>query len=262
MRHFVFGDGQKNPRRDEGFAAAAGMINAVIFDLDGTLVDSNDLHVEAWRETFLHFGKEILCADLRRQIGKGGDNYLPEFLNAPEMREIGPEVEAFRGDLFKRKYLSRVRPFPRVRELFERLRNDGKKIALASSGMADEVEHYQKLLGIEALVDCQTTKDDVAHSKPSSDVFVASLKRLGNMRVDEAMAVGDTPYDVQAAKKLGLSTITFLCGGFPEDELRAAGAIAIFQDSAGLLKNYHRSPVAGSASASHLGQRDQPAGNE
>ncbi len=262
MRPFVFGAAQKNRRRDTAGVSIVSMISAVIFDLDGTLVDSNDLHVEAWQETFRHFGKEIPYADLRRQIGKGGDNYLPEFLNPREMREIGKEVEAFRGDLFKRKYLPRVRPFPRVRELFGRLRDDGKKIALASSSVADEVKHYQKLLGIEALVDSQITKDDVAHSKPSSDVFLAALKRLGNVPADKAMAVGDTPYDVQAAKKIGLSTIAFRCGGFAEDELRGAGAIALFNEPADLLENYQRSPLAGSITDPHFRQRDDRVRNE
>jgi beta-phosphoglucomutase-like phosphatase (HAD superfamily) len=147
------------------------MISAVIFDLDGTLVDSNDLHVQAWQETFHHFGKEISATKLREQIGKGGDQYLPVFLSEKEMREIGKQMDDFRGKIFKKEYLHRVRPFPCVRELFERLRSDGKKIALASSGKADEVEYYQKLMGIEGLVDCQTTADDVTHSKPQGRRF-------------------------------------------------------------------------------------------
>src|SRR3712207_4216598 len=98
------------------------MIRAVIFDLDGTVVESNELHVDAWDETVHRYGKQFPRAELHRQIGKGGDQYLPEFLNAREMREIGPEVEKFRADLFKRKYLERVKPFPKVKELFERIR--------------------------------------------------------------------------------------------------------------------------------------------
>src|SRR3954452_3850857 len=116
---------------DESLGRAA--LRAAIFDLDGTLVDSNDLHTQAWQETFRHFGKEIPYAELRHQIGKGGDQYLPEFLTELELREIGPAVEKFRGELFKEKYLELVQPFPKVRELFERLRRDGKRIALASS---------------------------------------------------------------------------------------------------------------------------------
>lgn len=220
------------------------MIRAVIFDLDGTLVDSNDLHVDAWQETFRHFGKEFPQEELRRQIGKGGDQYLPEFLNARELREIGPEVEKFRGALFKKNYLEKVQPFPGVRELFEKLRNDGKRIALASSGNGDEVEHYVKLLKIGDLIEGQTSKSEVKHSKPHPDVFTSVLHLL-QLPATEAIAVGDTPYDVRAAKKIELATIGFLCGGFPEDELRASGAIALYRDPADLRENYLRSPLAG-----------------
>jgi HAD superfamily hydrolase (TIGR01549 family) len=221
------------------------MISAAIFDLDGTLVDSNELHVQAWQETFLHFGKEFALEKLREQIGKGGDQYLPVFLSEKEMREIGKQVDEFRGKIFKKKYLSRVRPFPRVRELLERAHSDGKKIALASSGKADEVEYYQKLIGIRDLVDCQTTADDVAHSKPKPDVFIAALRMLGHLAPEQAIAIGDTPYDIEAAKKIDLATIALLCGGFLEEELRDAGAIAIFRDPADLLDHYYQSPLAG-----------------
>jgi HAD superfamily hydrolase (TIGR01549 family) len=221
------------------------MISAAIFDLDGTLVDSNELHVQAWQETFRHFGKEFPVERLREQVGKGGDQYLPVFLNEKEMREIGKQVDEFRGKIFKKKYLSRVRPFPRVRELLERVHSDGKKIALASSGKADEVEHYQKLIGIKDLVDCQTTADDVAHSKPKPDVFIAALRMLGHLAPEQAIAIGDTPYDIEAAKKIDLATIAVLCGGFPEEELRDAGAVAIFRDPADLLDHYYQSPLAG-----------------
>ena len=221
------------------------MIRAAIFDLDGTLVDSNDLHVQAWQETFRHFGKEIPLERLREQIGKGGDQYLPVFLNEQEMREFGKEADAYRGEIFKKKYLSQVRPFPRVRELFERLRADGKKIALASSGKEDEVEHYKKLLGIEELVDSMTTADQVAHSKPKADVFIAALRSLGNLQPQDAIAIGDTPYDVEAAKKIDLPIIGLLCGGFPGDALRDEGAIAIFRDPVDLHERYYQSPLAG-----------------
>lgn len=221
------------------------MISAAIFDLDGTLVDSNDLHVQAWQETFRHFGKDIPTSRLREQIGKGGDQYLPVFLNEKEMREIGKQVDEFRGDVFKKKYLPLVRPFPRVRELFERLRNDGKKIALASSGKAEEVNRYAKLAGIDELIDSQTTADDVAHSKPRADVFIAALRTLGHLPPEQAIAVGDTPYDVESAKKINLATIGLLSGGFAEQELLDAGACAIFRDPADLLDRYYQSALAG-----------------
>jgi HAD superfamily hydrolase (TIGR01549 family) len=221
------------------------VIHAAIFDLDGTLVDSNELHVLAWQETFRHFGKEIAIEQLREQIGKGGDQYLPVFLNEREMRELGEEADKYRGQIFKKKYLSQVRPFPKVRELFERLRGDGKKIALASSGKEDEVRHYEKLLGIQGLVDSMTTADQVAHSKPKADVFIVALRTLGAVSPHEAIAIGDTPYDVAAAKKIELPVIGLLCGGFPEQALRDEGAVAIFRDPADLLERYYQSPLAG-----------------
>jgi HAD superfamily hydrolase (TIGR01549 family) len=220
------------------------MIRGVIFDLDGTLVDSNELHVLAWHDTFRHFQKEIPLERLREQIGKGGDQYLPVFLNEREMREFGEEADKYRGEVFKKKYLPHVKPFPKVRELFERLRTDGKKIALASLGKDDEVRHYEKLLGIRGMVDCMTTADQVAHSKPKADVFIAALNML-SLPTREAIAIGDTPYDIEAAKKIELPVIAVLCGGFSEQVLRDEGALAIFGDPADLLQRYYQSPLAG-----------------
>lgn len=219
------------------------MINAVIFDLDGTVVDSNELHVDAWHEAFLKYGKEFPRERLHLHIGKGGDKYLPEFLTEAELREFGEELEKYRADLFKRDYLDRVRPFPNVGELFARLRSDGKRIALASSGNDTEVAHYVKLAAIGEYIEARTSKSDVAHSKPSPDVFNSALNLL-HVAPQDAIVVGDTPYDVQAAKKIGLPTIGVLCGGFPEDELRASGAVAIFRDPADLLDGYSRSPLS------------------
>lgn len=221
------------------------MIRAAIFDLDGTLVDSNELHVRAWEETFRHFGKEIPIERLREQIGKGGDQYLPEFLTEMEIREFGDQADEYRGRIFKTKYLPEVRPFPKVKELFERVRSDGRKIALASSGKEEEVDHYQKLLGIADLVDSRTTADQVAHSKPKADVFIAALRTIGSVPPAEAIAIGDTPYDIQAAKKIDLPVIGLLCGGFSEEALRDEGACAIFQNPADLLERYYQSPLAG-----------------
>jgi HAD superfamily hydrolase (TIGR01509 family) len=218
------------------------MIRGAVFDLDGTLVDSNELHVLAWHDTFRHFHKDIPLERLREQIGKGGDQYLPVFLDAREMREFGEEADKMRGEIFKKKYLPHVKPFPKVRELFERLRADGKKVALASSGKETEVRHYAKLLGIEGLFDSTTTVDQVAQSKPKADVFIAALNLLG-MPPDEVVAIGDTPYDVEAAKKIELPVIGVLCGGFPEQALRDEGAVAIFRDPADLLERYYQSPL-------------------
>jgi HAD superfamily hydrolase (TIGR01509 family) len=220
------------------------VIRGVIFDLDGTLVDSNELHVLAWHDTFRHFHKDIPLERLREQIGKGGDQYLPVFLNEREMREFGEAADKHRGEVFKKNYLPHVKPFPKVRELFERLRADGKKIALASSGKETEVRHYAKLLDIGGLFDSMTTVDQVAQSKPKADVFIAALNLLA-LSPSEAVAIGDTPYDVAAAKKIELPIVGVLCGGFSEQVLRDGGAVAIFRDPADLLERYYQSPLAG-----------------
>jgi HAD superfamily hydrolase (TIGR01549 family) len=220
------------------------VIRGVIFDLDGTLVDSNELHVLAWHDTFRHFHKDIPLERLREQIGKGGDQYLPVFLNEREMREFGEEADRYRGEVFKKNYLPHVKPFPKVRDLFERLRAEGKKIALASSGKETEVRHYEKLLDIGGLVDSMTTVDQVAQSKPNADVFIAALNLLA-LSPSEAVAIGDTPYDVAAAKKIELPIVGVLCGGFSEQVLRDGGAVAIFRDPGDLLERYYQSPLAG-----------------
>ena len=214
------------------------MIKAVIFDIDGTLVDSVDLHARAWQEAFAHFGREIPFEKVRHQIGKGGDQLMPVFLSREELERFGEELEKYRGELFKRKYMPQVRPFPCVPELFERIRQDGRRIVLASSAKAEEVEVYKRLAGIERLVEEETSADDAERSKPHPDIFLAALEQLGDVRPEEVLVVGDTPYDAEAAGKAHLRTIGLLCGGFPETELRAAGCVAIYHDPCDLLARY------------------------
>ena len=141
--------------------------------------------------------------------------------------------------------MSQVKPFPDVRSLFERLKRDGYKIALASSAKKDELEHYARLLEIEDLIHAGTSTDDAEKSKPHPDIFEAAMKKLGG-GVPNALtvAIGDTPYDAEAAGKIRIPTIGVLCGGFPEADLRRAGAIAIFKDPEELLRRYDESPFA------------------
>ena len=219
------------------------MINAVIFDIDGTLVDSVDLHAEAWRSAFKKFGKAVPFMEIRREIGKGADQLLPVFWSAEELTTFGNELERYRSDLFKKKYLPRVKPFPGVRPLFERLRQDGKAIALASSAKGDELQTYKKVARITHLIDAATSSDDAAKSKPYPDIFDAALEELGDIARDAVLVVGDTPYDAEAAAKAGLRTVGFLCGGWNEGDLRRAGCIAIYQDAADLLARYEESPI-------------------
>jgi len=227
------------------------MPEAVIFDIDGTLLDSVDLHAQAWQEAFRHFGHEIPFDKIRSQIGKGGDQLLPEFLSPEELKQKGKQLEQYRGDLFKKNYLSQVRPFPGVRALFEKLKAEDQKIALASSARGDELEHYERIAGIEDLVEVETSSADAERSKPHPDIFEAALYRLHmSSRRNDVIVVGDSPHDAEAAKRAQLRTVGVLCGGFPEQDLRGAGCIAIYKDPEDLLANYDRSPLVLVKSAS------------
>ncbi len=224
------------------------MLKAVIFDIDGTLIDSVDLHAQAWQDAFKHFGREIPYAQVRQQIGKGSDQLLPVFFTQAELAEFGAEMEQYRGDLFKRDYMPRVRAFPQVRELFERIKQDGKRIALGSSAKEDELKVYKEIARISDLVEEETSADDADKSKPHPDIFEATLARLDDVTPAEVIVIGDTPYDAEAAGKAALRTIGVLCGGFPEAQLRAAGCIRIYRDPADLLARYDESPLAEPAS--------------
>ena len=217
-------------------------IKAAIFDIDGTLVDSVDIHAEVWQRALAEFGKTTRFEDVRRQIGKGADTLLPEFLTPDELKRFGKELAEKRAELFKREYVDRVRPFPKVPDLFRRMRHEAIRITLASSGKADEVAHYKRVCGIDELVDTETSADEAEKSKPHPDIFEAALGKLEGVSADEALVVGDSPYDAEAAAKSGLRTVALLCGGFPEQDLRAASAIAIYESCADLLERFNSSP--------------------
>lgn len=214
------------------------MLDAIIFDIDGTLVDSVDLHAEAWQKAFAHFGHQIPYDEIRAQIGKGGDQLMPFFLKEEELRRIGKELEAFRADLFKREYLPRVRAFPGVRALFETVRSNGQRIALASSAKKDELGVYERIAQIEDLVQEATTSDDAQKSKPYPDIFEAALHRLHDPDKNKALVIGDSPHDAEAAKNAGLRTLGVLCGGFPESALREAGCRQIYADPEDVQRHY------------------------
>jgi membrane protein len=223
-------------------------LRAALFDVDGTLVDTNDLHTLAWREAFLHFGHDFAPATIREQVGKGGDNLIPTLL--PDLPEDeGAEIDEWRGALFKRDYLPRAVPFPEVRPLFERLVGRGVRIVLASSSSKKEVDYHLGLIGCADLVFAVTTRDDVESSKPCPDIFAAALGKVAPLGPDEAIVIGDTPWDVKAAARAGLRTIAFLSGGFTERQLRDAGAAFVYQGVSDLLARYDHCPFGAAAHA-------------
>ncbi|HWB61636.1 MAG TPA: HAD family hydrolase [Chthoniobacteraceae bacterium] len=214
---------------------------AVLFDVDGTLVDSVDYHAEAWQHTLEHFGYPQPFEAVRAQIGKGGDQLLPVFLPKDEIEKHGKEIEKYRRTLFQQYFFHRVRPFPGVRPLFERLMGDGWVPALASSAKEDELHRYKEICRISDLLKTETTSEDVEQSKPHPDIFRAAMKRLGNVRPRDCVVIGDSPYDAQAARKAKIRAVGFLCGGFEEEKLRAAGCEEIYKHPADLLEQYEAS---------------------
>src|SRR5919198_1964178 len=154
------------------------MIQAVIFDIDGTIVDSVDLHAKSWQVTFEKFGKKIPFEAIRRQIGKGADQLLPVFSSQPELDAFGKELDKYRGELFKTEYLPRVKAFPRVRELFQRVKQNNKRIALASSAKKEELETYKRIARIDDLVESETSSGDADKSKTLSGHLSGRARRV------------------------------------------------------------------------------------
>jgi HAD superfamily hydrolase (TIGR01509 family) len=216
---------------------------AAIFDMDGTLLDSVDLHALAWQEALLKFGHDVGFEQARSQIGKGGDKLLPVFLSADEQRDHGKELEEWRSNRFKVEYLPLVRPFSAVPDQLRRVRDSGVQIAVASSAKKDELDKYLDIAGIADLVDSTTSSDDVEESKPAPDIFETVLKKL-EIDGSEAVAIGDTPYDAEAAGKAKIATIGVLCGGFTESSLRQAGCAEIYPGPAALFARFAKSLLA------------------
>ena len=196
-------------------------MRGILFDVDGTLIDSNDLHAEAWIEAFGHFGKKLKWSVVRHQIGKGGDLLVPDLLNAKEMQTFGEKVKKYRGQIFKKKYMPRVRPFPASHDSLRALRDRGLRLALASSSNPDEVEYYTQLLGVGDLLAGVTSKKDAKFSKPSPEIFEAARRRTKTSR-ERTLIVGDTPYDVLAAHRSAMPIAAVLCGGFERKLLKKA----------------------------------------
>ncbi len=217
---------------------------AVIFDVDGTLVDSVGQHAAAWHDVFADFGHDVDTDAIRLQIGKGGDQLMPVFLDEAVVKSQGEAITKARAKILKERYMDSILPFPDVRALFERLRADGIKIALASSAKTDELDFYVKRANIEGLFDVATSSDDANRTKPHPDIFNAALDRLGKPTPSTVLVVGDSPYDAEAAAKAGVKTIGLLGGGFPQAVLKKAGCIEIYRDPADLLASYSRSALA------------------
>jgi HAD superfamily hydrolase (TIGR01509 family) len=212
---------------------------AVILDMDGTLVDSNDAHARAWVEAFSEDGITVAFEPVRRAIGMGGDKLMPAVAGIEEESPEGKRISQRRGEIFKARYLPALRAFPGVRELVERFSSDGFTLAVASSAQEDELTPVLKIAGVDDLIPTTTSSDDAANSKPDPDIVQAALKRTG---CASAVMLGDTPYDVEAALRAGIRIVGVECGGWRRADLR--GASEVYADPAELLARYDTSIFA------------------
>jgi HAD superfamily hydrolase (TIGR01509 family) len=214
---------------------------AVILDVDGTLIDTNDAHAHAWVDVCNEFGFPVAFGHVREMIGMGGDRVLPALTGLAEDSEAGTEMKTRRGKLFRERYLPSCRPFPRARELLERLRDDGMRLVVATSASADDLAALLKAAGVADLIEDAASSADAEASKPAPDIVEAALANAG-VPAEQALMLGDTPYDVKAANRAGVRCVALRCGGW--DDAALNGAVAIYEDAADLLEHYDDSPFA------------------
>jgi phosphoglycolate phosphatase-like HAD superfamily hydrolase len=210
-------------------------VRAILLDIDGTLVDSNEYHVRAWDEAFRRCGHMVPVHAICQQIGKGADQLIPALRSGA----TAGEQEAIAGahdEIFQGRYLQKVQGFTDASEFVARLHDAGMKVVLASSARRSEVDHYIHLLDIEDCLEASTCADDVSQSKPAGDLFVAALSKVSPVSASEAVVIGDTPYDVIAAAKCSIPALGVLSGGFSESLLRSAGAVAVYSGVSEVLE--------------------------
>ena len=216
-------------------------MKAVILDVDGTLVDSNDSHARAWVAAFDEAGITVDYDAVRRSIGMGGDKLMPNVSSIEESSERGARISKRRGEIFQATYLPALRGFPGTRELIERFLDDGFVLAVAISAAEEELQPLLERAGVADLIQQRTSSDDAENSKPDPDIVQAALKQAGS-DPSQTIMLGDTPYDVEAARRAGIRIVGVECGGWPKDTLE--GAIAVYRDPAHLLVEYERSPFS------------------
>jgi HAD superfamily hydrolase (TIGR01509 family) len=207
-------------------------VAAAILDIDGTLVDTNYQHALAWYRAFRRHDVVLAVWRIHRHIGMGGDQLVPALTDEAFDDEHGDAVRAAETELYM-QMIGEVEPMRDARRLIEEIKRRGHTALLASSAKQQEVDHYLDLLDARELADGWTSSADVESTKPEPDLVHAALAKAGADARDAVM-VGDTPWDVQAAERAGVPTIAVMTGGFSEAELRDAGAVAVYESVAEL----------------------------
>lgn len=217
------------------------VIKAIIFDIDGTLIDSNEAHAETFVKAFAKYNKEVSFEELKCLIGMGADKILEKYLSKKEIENFGDDLTEYRKEIFLKDYLPEIKVFPKVPELFEKLEKDEIQTALATSAGDEEKKGYNKLLSISDLVEAETSSDDAEESKPDPDIFQAAFDKLENVEKDETLIIGDTIYDAEAADKAGIKIYGVESGGWFREKLLKKGCAKVFRDIAQIYENYSKS---------------------
>jgi HAD superfamily hydrolase (TIGR01509 family) len=208
----------------------------ILFDVDGTLVDTNYLHVVAWWHAFRARGHTIETRRLHDTVGQGAERLVESILGRPDEGIANAHTD------FYGPFLHELAAFPKAADLLRETKDAGLRVVLATSASAKEAEHLTSAIDADDVIDAVTNKDDVEESKPDPDILQTALDKSG-VDKDLALLVGDTVWDVEAAKRAGLDCVAVLSGGLPEADLRAAGAVAVYRDVAHLLEEFDASPL-------------------
>ncbi len=211
------------------------MLKGVIFDVDGTLVDSNDAHAQSWVDTFREAGYDVPFDKVRPLIGMGSDKLLPETIGISRDSDEGKKLLERRGEIFRTQYLPHLRPLPGARDLVLRVKREGLKAIVATSAKDEELKGLLKAAHVEDLMEEKATASDAKRSKPDPDIVRAAIDESGLAERDLVM-IGDTPYDIEAATRAGVRAIGFLSGGWTRAQLK--GAVETYDGPADLLARY------------------------
>lgn len=215
------------------------MYRAAIFDVDGTLVDSNDAHAQAWVNALAGHGRRVEFARVRPLIGMGGDKLLPEVAGISVDSPEGRAIDANRREIFLRDFLPRLQPTRGAKQLLEWLKDEGLTLVVASSAQDSELQKLLRVAGAEKFIESTTSSDDAERSKPDPDIVRAAIDRTGHPPAEVVM-IGDTRYDIEAARRAGIDIIALRSGGSTDRDLD--GAVAVYSDPADLLEHYDFSP--------------------
>ncbi|HMI86862.1 MAG TPA: HAD family hydrolase [Polyangiaceae bacterium] len=220
---------------------AIARLEAVLLDIDGTLVDSNDAHAHAWVDALTAAGHDVTFDRIRWLIGKGGDKLLPEVTGIDIESERGKELAEQRTKIFKQKYFPKLQAFPGAKALLARMHRDGLRLVAATSAKEEEMGALLEKTGAADLFYRATSSDEADRSKPDPDIIHAALHKA-RCRAAAAIMLGDTPYDIDAANGASVRAVALRAGGWPDEKLR--GAIAIYDNPESLLAQYDSSPFA------------------